>query len=82
MEDKSINDEIDWYIQNVITQKQISGMSVAVVKEGEPLLAKGYGIANLEHSVAATEKNCLRGCLRWQNLYCFCGDDVGRSRGD
>ena len=47
---------IDEYIQNVMTKKQIPGMSVAVVKEGKPLLVKGYGIANLEHSVSATEK--------------------------
>ena len=47
---------IDKRIQNIMTQQQIPGMSVAVVKEGKPLLAKGYGIANLEHSVPATEK--------------------------
>ena len=47
---------IDEYIQDVMTKKQIPGMSVAVVKEGKPLLVKGYGIANLEHSVPATER--------------------------
>ncbi|MGK7935908.1 MAG: serine hydrolase domain-containing protein [Xenococcaceae cyanobacterium] len=47
---------IDEYIEDVMTKKQIPGLSVAVVREGEPLLMKGYGIANLEHSVAATEK--------------------------
>ena len=54
MNDKSV--AIDEYIQNVMTQQQIPGISVAVVREGEPLLMKGYGIANLEHSVPATEK--------------------------
>lgn len=47
---------VDKYIKNVMTERQIPGLSVAVVKEGEPLLMKGYGIANLEHSVPATEK--------------------------
>ena len=47
---------IDEYIQNTMTEKQIPGMSIAVIKEGKPLLVKGYGIANLEHSVSATEK--------------------------
>ncbi|MEO1006375.1 MAG: serine hydrolase domain-containing protein, partial [Cyanobacteria bacterium J06638_38] len=47
---------IDEYIQNIMTKKQIPGISVAVVKEGNPLLVKGYGIANLEHSVPATKK--------------------------
>jgi D-alanyl-D-alanine carboxypeptidase len=47
---------IDEYIQNIMTEKQIPSMSVAVVREGTPLLVRGYGIANLEHSVPATEK--------------------------
>lgn len=47
---------IDEYIENIITEKQIPGISVAVVKEGKPLLMKGYGIANLEHSLLATPK--------------------------
>ena len=47
---------IDECIQKIMTEKQIPGMSVAVVREGEPILIKGYGFANLEHSVFATEK--------------------------
>ena len=47
---------IDKYIQNVMTEKRIPGMSIAVVRQGEPLLMKGYGMANLEHSVSATKK--------------------------
>ncbi len=47
---------INKYIQDVMTKNQIPGLSVAVVKEGKPLLMKGYGIANLEHSIPATEK--------------------------
>ena len=44
------------YLEKVMTAKQIPGMSVAVVKAGEPLLMRGYGTANLEHSVPATAK--------------------------
>lgn len=47
---------IDEYIESTITEKQIPGISVAIVKEGKPLLIKGYGIANLEHSIPATAK--------------------------
>ncbi|MDY7024113.1 MAG: serine hydrolase domain-containing protein [Cyanobacteriota bacterium] len=47
---------IDEYVQDVMTKQQIPGMSLAIVKEGKPLLVKGYGIANLEHSVPVTEK--------------------------
>lgn len=46
---------IDEYIQTTMTKNQIPGLSVAVVQEGEPVLVKGYGLANLEHSVPATE---------------------------
>ncbi|MBD2681936.1 MULTISPECIES: serine hydrolase [Nostoc] len=47
--------EIDEYIRVTMTTNQIPGLSVAVVQEGEPVLVKGYGLANIEHSVAATE---------------------------
>ena len=46
---------IDDYIQTIMTQNQIPGLSVAVVQEGEPVLVKGYGLANVEHSVSVTE---------------------------
>ncbi|MDM9383785.1 serine hydrolase domain-containing protein [Chlorogloeopsis sp. ULAP01] len=47
---------IDDYIQATMAQNQIPGLSVAVVQEGEPVLVKGYGWANVEHSVPATER--------------------------
>jgi CubicO group peptidase (beta-lactamase class C family) len=46
---------IDDYIRATMTQNQIPGLSVAVVQEGKPVLVKGYGLANVEHSVPATE---------------------------
>ncbi len=46
---------IDDYIQTIIVQEHIPGLSVAVVQEGEPIWVKGYGLANVEHSVPATE---------------------------
>ncbi|MDZ8105622.1 MAG: serine hydrolase domain-containing protein [Nostoc sp. DedQUE12a] len=47
--------EIDEYIRVTMTTNQIPGLSVAVVQEGKPVLVKGYGLANVEHSVAASE---------------------------
>ena len=47
---------IDDSIRYLINQQQIPGLSVAIVREGEALLMKGYGIANLEHDIPATEK--------------------------
>lgn len=46
---------IDDYIQSTMAREHIPGLSVAVVQEGEPILVKGYGLANVEHSVPATE---------------------------
>jgi CubicO group peptidase (beta-lactamase class C family) len=34
--------------------KPVAGVSVAVARDGEVLFARGYGMANLEHSVAVT----------------------------
>lgn len=46
---------IDDYIQDTLVKQHIPGLSVAVVRDGEPILVKGYGLANVEHSVPATE---------------------------
>ncbi|QIR41480.1 beta-lactamase family protein [Tolypothrix sp. PCC 7910] len=45
---------IDEYIQEMMLENQLPGLSVAVVREGEAVLVQGYGLANLEHSVPAT----------------------------
>lgn len=45
---------VDDYIQAMMVKEKIPGLSVAVVREGEALLVKGYGLANIEHSVPAT----------------------------
>lgn len=49
--------EIDEYIENLRIARSIPGLSVAVVKEDIPLLIKGYGLANVELSVPATENS-------------------------
>src|SRR5690242_11726102 len=43
--------KIDDYIQAEMKAQQIPGVSVAVMKNGEIVLAKGYGLANIEHQV-------------------------------
>jgi CubicO group peptidase (beta-lactamase class C family) len=42
---------IDEYIRAEMIAQQIPGVSVAVLKNGEIVLAKGYGLANVEHEV-------------------------------
>ena len=45
-------DRIDSYVQGEMTRQQIPGLAIAVVRDGKVALAKGYGLANVEHQVA------------------------------
>ena len=47
-------DEIDDYVAKQIEGQNIPGLSLAVVKNGKVIKAKGYGLANLEWNVPAT----------------------------
>jgi CubicO group peptidase (beta-lactamase class C family) len=44
--------KIDEYVQAEMQKQRIPGMSVALVRNGQIVHAKGYGLANLEHQVA------------------------------
>jgi D-alanyl-D-alanine carboxypeptidase len=46
---------VDEYIQGRMHKRHIPGVSVAIVQDGKVVLAKGYGAANVELSVSATE---------------------------
>jgi CubicO group peptidase (beta-lactamase class C family) len=52
----SSSSDIDDYIQGRMQKRHISGVSVAIVQDGKVVLAKGYGVANVELSVPATER--------------------------
>lgn len=45
---------MDRFVSAEMSRQKIPGMAVAVVKNGEVVLAKGYGFANLEHQVPVT----------------------------
>jgi len=47
-------DAVDDYIAEQMRQRHIPGLSLAVVKDGKLVKAKGYGFANLEHKAPAT----------------------------
>lgn len=49
-------DEIDDYVQKQMGRRHIPGVSVAVVKGGEVVKLKGYGLANIETNTPATEE--------------------------
>ena len=48
-------DDLDDYIKVEMHRKRIPGLSIAIVREGKVVRAKGYGSANIELSSPATE---------------------------
>lgn len=51
---RALVEDVDGYVQNFMKKRRVPGVSVAVVKDGGLVLAKGYGLANVELSVEAT----------------------------
>ena len=49
--------DLDQYIERVLAEQGVPGMSIAVLRGGEILLAKGYGFANLELRTPATAES-------------------------
>ena len=47
-------DELDAYVEDQVKRQLLPGLSLAVVKEGKIVVARGYGSANLETSEPAT----------------------------
>lgn len=48
-------DSVDRYLRAELARQRIPGMSVAVLRGDSTVLARGYGFANLEHRVPATD---------------------------
>lgn len=46
-------DRIDDFVKAEMQKQRITGLSLAVVKEGKIIKAEGYGLANIEHNVPA-----------------------------
>lgn len=44
---------VDQFIKAQMERQKIPGLSLAVVRDGKPLIVKGYGFANVEHQVPA-----------------------------
>lgn len=49
-------EKVDDYLREKMATRHIPGLSLAVVRDGRVIFAKGYGLANLELSVPATDK--------------------------
>ena len=47
-------ERVDAYARAELARQQIPGFSLAVMRRGHIVLERGYGLANVEHRVAAT----------------------------
>jgi len=47
----SVTTKVDDYIRTEMQSQQIPGLALAVIKDGQTVIAKGYGLANVEHQV-------------------------------
>ncbi len=43
--------KVDKFVTAEIERQKIPGISLAIVKDGKPLIVKGYGLSNVEHRV-------------------------------
>jgi CubicO group peptidase (beta-lactamase class C family) len=53
-------EQIDAYVKAEMTRQKIPGVAVAVVKGGKVVVAKGYGLANVELRVAVTPETVFQ----------------------
>jgi CubicO group peptidase (beta-lactamase class C family) len=51
----AVPDAVDRFIRAELARQRIPGMSVAILRGDSVLLARGYGLANREHRVPATD---------------------------
>jgi CubicO group peptidase (beta-lactamase class C family) len=54
------SNQVDEYIQAEMKKQRIPGLSLAVVKQGQIVKTKGYGLANVELNVAATPETVYK----------------------
>ena len=53
-------DSTDIIVQKMMKEQKIAGLALAVIKNGNAVVNKGYGLANVEHNVPVTEKTVIR----------------------
>ena len=53
-------DSTDIIVQKMMKEQKITGLALAVIRNGKPVVNKGYGLANVEHNVPVTEKTVIR----------------------
>jgi len=53
-------DEVDDYVEAEIERQRVPGASIAVLSNGDIVKLKGYGLANVEHAVPASERTIFQ----------------------
>lgn len=53
-------DSTDIIVQHMMKEQKIVGLSLAVIKNGEPVVNKGYGLANVELNVNVNAETVIR----------------------
>ena len=56
----SQTDSTDLIVQRMMREQKIVGLSLAVIKNGKPVINKGYGLANAEHNIPVTSETVIR----------------------
>jgi len=51
---------VDAYVQAEMTKQNVPGVSLAVVRNGQPPLIRSYGLANVEHQVPVTPETIFQ----------------------
>jgi hypothetical protein len=70
----SVETKVDEYIRAEMQAQQIPGLALAVIKDGKTVIARGYGLANVEHQVPVKPETIF------QSGYRDCRDDARRRR--
>jgi CubicO group peptidase (beta-lactamase class C family) len=53
-------ERIDAIVRGEMEKQKIPGLAIAVVRKGDVVLAKGYGLANVEHNVPVTPETIFQ----------------------
>lgn len=53
-------DEIDKFISKQVSDQKITGLSIGIIVNGKIVMAKGYGLANVEHKIPASQNTVYK----------------------
>lgn len=72
-------DRIDAYVRDQMASQHIPGIAIAVVRKGTIALAKGYGLANVEHQVAVKSETVFQSGSVGKQVHRDSRDAAGRA---